>query len=434
MDQAMELWTEYEGRTIDGAYPLTKLLQPEGRSAFFSTSNGAGEQTIIRLIESHYDDDEILSRWRGIGALDHPNLVRLKRFGSVVVDETSLLYAVIEPVDANLAEIVSQRSLAPDEARDLAVSMVAALEALHANGFVHEHLATHTVLAVGETIKLRSDCIRETPEGEEGRLLKQRDVRDLSLILLEALTQNRSLDVLHGSLPAPFDEIVRNGITGDWGLTEISNALAGGFSAKPLPSAVTNPPSVNEAPPIASKVIEMPSRIEGRRNFPRNTAAPSRSGAVMWCVLAVAVLVAVVFGRYLMHQATPSPSSGNKAVAVQSSLVTTPAAEKDQTPAAAAPPAPAQDDHVAVEPVAAEKQVWRVVAFTYNHQDQAQHKVGMISERNPNLKPEVFAPNGRAPYLVTIGGAMSREEAFAFAKKAHREGVARDAYAQNYHE
>ena len=59
----MELWNEYEGRTIDGDFQLTKLLRPEGRSAFFSTSNGTGLPTVIRLIESHYDDAEILARW-----------------------------------------------------------------------------------------------------------------------------------------------------------------------------------------------------------------------------------------------------------------------------------------------------------------------------------------------------------------------------------
>ena len=33
-----------------------------------------------------------------MAALNHPNLVKLKSFGHVVVDETSLVYAVMEPV------------------------------------------------------------------------------------------------------------------------------------------------------------------------------------------------------------------------------------------------------------------------------------------------------------------------------------------------
>jgi len=44
----------------------------------------------------------------------------------------------------------------------------------------------------------------------------------------------------------------------------------------------------------------------------------------------------------------------------------------------------------------------------------------------------VFTPNGRAPYLVTLGGPMSKEDAFALSGKAKREGLPRDIYAQNY--
>src|SRR6202020_446692 len=176
----MNLWTEYEGRTIAGAYPLTKLIRPEGRSAFFSTSNGTGVPTVIRLIESHFDGDQILSRWRGVAALNHPNLVKLKSFGHVVVDETSLVYAVMEPVEANLGEVLKERRLTEMETRQIASSLLSAIEALHSNGFVHEHVEPGNVLAVGEEIKLRSDCIRETPEGDEGSELKRWDVYDIS--------------------------------------------------------------------------------------------------------------------------------------------------------------------------------------------------------------------------------------------------------------
>jgi eukaryotic-like serine/threonine-protein kinase len=221
----MNLWTEYEGRTIDGTYPLTKLIRPEGRSAFFSTSNGTGVPTVIRLIESHFDGDEILTRWRGVAALNHPNLVKLKSFGHVVVDETSLVYAVMEPVEANLSEILRERRLTEPETRQIATSLLEAIETLHSNGFVHEHVLPENVLAVGEVIKLRSDCIRETLEGEEGVALKRKDVRDYATILLQALTQQRTLDDASRALPGPFEQIVRKGISGEWGVKEIGTAL-----------------------------------------------------------------------------------------------------------------------------------------------------------------------------------------------------------------
>lgn len=90
----MQLWTEYEGHTIDGAFLLEKLLLSEGRSAFFSTSNGNGVPKLVRLIASHFDEEEILARWRRVVSLDHPNILKIERYGQVVLDDTTLVYAV----------------------------------------------------------------------------------------------------------------------------------------------------------------------------------------------------------------------------------------------------------------------------------------------------------------------------------------------------
>jgi len=73
-----------------------------------------------------------------------------------------------------------------------------------------------------------------------------------------------------------------------------------------------------------------------------------------------------------------------------------------------------------------------VVAYTYNREDQAQKRSASVARTHPELRPEVFSPNGLAPFLVTIGGGMSRDQAFALAQKARRLGLPRDTYAQNY--
>ena len=132
----MELWTEYEGRTIDGVFPLNKLLLPEGRSAFFSTSNGKGVPTVIRLIASHFDEEEILARWRGVEALGHPNILKIEQYGQLVLDDTTVVYAVFEPVDASLAEVIATQRLTVADATQLASSLASALEVLHIQGRV----------------------------------------------------------------------------------------------------------------------------------------------------------------------------------------------------------------------------------------------------------------------------------------------------------
>jgi hypothetical protein len=73
-----------------------------------------------------------------------------------------------------------------------------------------------------------------------------------------------------------------------------------------------------------------------------------------------------------------------------------------------------------------------VIAFTYNREDQAQQKAAAIAQSHPDLNPSVFTPSGRAPFLVTLGGQMSKQDAFALSGKAKRAGMPRDVYAQNY--
>jgi hypothetical protein len=430
----MDLWTEYEGRTIDGAFPLTKLIQPEGRSAFFSTSNGTGVPTVIRLIESHFDGDDILARWRGVEALNHPNLVKLKRFGHVVMDDTSLVYAVMEPVDANLGEILKVRRLTEPETKDVATSLLAAMEALHSSGFVHEHVDPANVLAVGEVIKLRSDCIRETLEGEDGAEQKRKDVRGYATVLLQALTQQRTLEGASRDLPlaAPFEQIVRKGMSGEWGLTEIGTALKP-FAAVAKPVAHATVVAAEAPVPKVEKVerpVEMPMipppSVARRIRVPvEDTRQKDRLRGIAY---GVGTLLIVLLGWWFVHSRSARSSEAVTKVSVAAPITRENAAPVGETKPSAAANAPAP-----LRPIAsASTGNWRVIAFTYNREDQAQHKVEEIAQGHPDLNPSVFTPTGRPPFLVALGGAMSREDAFALSGKAKREGLPRDVYAQNY--
>jgi hypothetical protein len=425
----MELWTEYEGRTINGAFPLTKLLRPEGRSAFFSTSNGSGVSRVIRLIESHFDEDEILARWRRVATLDNPNILKLEEFGQVVLDGTSLVYAVMEPVDANLGEVLSGQRLTVQETRQLAASLVAVLEALHTHGFVHEHVEAANVFAVGEVVKLRSDCIREAPEGEEGRELKRRDVHDLARVLLQALTQEQTLEASAPDLPlpAPFDQIVPKGMSGEWGVVEIAAALE---AVAPPPNPDRTISSPVRTAPAESKIVAASQSADPIR-VPVDSGARNSGPATRWIVV-VGLAVVVLFlwlGKHFLDNRSANPTTAQQQNSTQPPVADSHALRPATTSA------PAQTANVPRnqnDNVAGVHAQWRVVAYTYNHEDQAQHKSATISKRYPELRPEVFTPTGQAPYLVTIGGAMSRDEAFALVTKARIEGLPSDTYAQNY--
>jgi hypothetical protein len=429
----MELWNEYEGRTIDGDFPLTKLLRPEGRSAFFSTSNGTGVPTVIRLIESHYDDAEILARWQAIAALDHEHLVELKKFGQVELDGTALVYAVMEPVEANLAEILDERRLTAIETRQVATSLVSALEAMHSHGFVHEHIEPGNVMAVGETIKLRSDCIREAPEGEEGREIKRRDVHDLGVVLLQALTQQRTLGAASRDLPLaePFDQVVRKAISGEWGLREITAAVTP-VAAAPR-AAVASRESVVER--VAATQTVAPDAPVNRVRVP--VAEPQGFG-LRKIAYGVGALLVLLLVWYFAHGRSTNSNSASSSGVVQETAAPAVAAQGNE---GAAAPTPATPSPVAKNTPAPREKApagnglgqWRVIAFTYNREGQAQQKAASITQKHPELRPEVFTPNGHAPYLVAVGGTMSRDDAFALVRKGRGDGVLpHDAYAQNY--
>jgi hypothetical protein len=449
----MNLWTEYEGRTIDGAYPLTKLIQPEGRSAFFSTSNGTGKPTVIRLIEAHFDGDEILTRWRGVAALNHPNLVKLKSFGHVVVDETSLVYAVMEPVEANLGEMLRERRLTEQETRQVATSLLAAIEALHSNGFVHEHVVPENVLAVGEEIKLRSDCIREALEGEEGAAQKRKDVRDYATVLLQTLTQHKTLEdaTRNRSLPAPFEQIVRKGMSGEWGLAQIGVVLKPATIAQAIARAGVTPDAPKVERPVAAPAVAVPSgtaaSVDPAPVAPPSVAPPSVARRIRVPVdeeprrfgprgiaYGVGTLLILLLGWYFVH----SRSAGSSGAANDAPSPAPVAQESapSATGSNAAPSAAVVAANVPAHPqptaAADSRGQWRVIAFTYNREDQAQQKATEIAQSHPDLSPTVFTPNGHSPFLVTLGGQMSMQDAFALSGKAKREGLPKDTYAQNY--
>ena len=77
--------------------------------------------------------------------------------------------------------------------------------------------------------------------------------------------------------------------------------------------------------------------------------------------------------------------------------------------------------------------VWRVVVYTFNRGPEAEKKAHTLNAKHPKLGAQVFTPNGTSgPYLVTVGGKMTREEAARFRSRAMGFGLPRDSYIQNY--
>ena len=466
----MQLWTDYEGVTIDGAFRLQKLLMPEGRSAFYSTAGPNGEPTVVRLIECHFDEEEILARWRCVDALSHPNFLKFEHYGQTELDGRAVVYAVFEKVDANLAEVLDQGHLSVKDGAQLASSLVAALDVLHTHGFIHEHIEPRNIFAVNDAVKLRSDCIRESPEGEEGRAAKQRDVRDLATVLLQALTQRRSVEGIPDStLPPPFGQIIRNGLDGTWALENIRAALGGVFGSsqptapRPVNAAQARPsvaekeaPSTQKVPSHAAKPsiqpevqLPLPLRDEGRNaRFARATTrkdiwgsddagGQDQSFSPRSRQLGVAGIVGLLLLLSTWGLAHAWNAHRRKAAQAAAAISQQAAQSAKQItkPILGSPapkPAAAGLPRVSLHASAGSHANWRVIPFTYNRRTDAEKKVSSLAGSHPELQPAVFTPSGHAPYLVSIGGVMERDAAYALARRSRSLGLPHDTYAQNY--
>jgi hypothetical protein len=494
----MHLWNDYEGKTIAGRYVLGPLLRPEGRSALF-TLPAEEQPSILRLTESINDEGQMLACWRRVQELDNPSLLALKHFGDTVCEGTPLTYAVMEAPDLTLADLLKERPMTTAEALQVAQSVVPALQAIHAAELVHEHLDAANIVAIGETVKLRADCVRacridaDLVTAQDCIDMRQRDAEQLALLFLRALTLEKKLRP-GLRLPAPFDRIIPNALNGMWSLPEIAAALpmpiappvekpaaaarvpaptpaassaahpvtpaanAVGAAARPvapggtatpsIPSKIATPAPVQTAaaaislpPTDESKVVDPPLMFQRRIQTPVRQSHSNRPLLAGLAVAAV-VLFAILLHVFRSSSSGTSPQPVASAPAIPAAQPTvahrgprTVAATRSTPPiaqaAAAHVAAPASGPSAAV-PVAAQVQPgWYVIAYTFNHEQQALQRAEAIVKRYPSLHPQVIAPHGRE-FLIALGGAMSRDEAESIRAVARRAGMPRDTFVRNY--
>ena len=442
----MQLWTEYEGKKIAGTYTLGKLLRSEGRNGFFATADTTGKAAVIRLTEPHYDEDELLKRWRQVADMHQANLIGIERFGKTDFDGVGITYALMEANDASLSDVLRERPLTLAETTQVARAVHAALTALHASGLVHEHIEPDNVLAVGETVKLRSDCVREcvadiefnTPEGCAE--LRRRDIHDFGMLLLQCLTLEKRYNP-GLNLPDAFRRMIPHMLDGTWTLEQVGQLL-NPTAAPSSPSAAASNSARSttlkaQPEPAASKTekpkqpeqgtlpLDMPRAAGKSANDPalryRRQTADEPVGFTLrpWILGGFAAIIVCVI--VIWHFVSAKP------------------AHPAQIPAQAQPTAQSIQPVVASAPLAATPPAvmphtagWYVIAWTYNHQGQAQAKADHINTHNHGFHAEVFSPHGRAPFLVSLGGPISESEAKALQQRARRSGLPGDTYIRNY--
>jgi eukaryotic-like serine/threonine-protein kinase len=489
----MMLWTDLEGRELLGRWRLGPLVRPEGRTAWFAAT-AEGRPLMLSITETLNDDEELLARLKAAAEVRHPNVATVEEACAAYVDETPVVIAAIEPTDENLGDVLRERTLKAAEAQQVLSALVEGLAAIHARGLVHGRMEPASVLAMGDTIKLRSDCLQIG--GADFAARSGEDVRGLGRIVTQAMTGRTPAgenDALLQLLPEPMGRTVRRALSGNARITEIA-ALAGVVivpaarvpepihAVRPGPVAVPAPALVeSDAPPpqatsSAADPVVLPAAATVEPTQPaqssttqsaksaakviallaaRGPAEPGQAGepsapaiaaqddhanatddgpspdrprrsAPLVIAVAALLLVATLWAVYGVMHSGKAANPAKPATPAAGGTVPTP-----QEPAVAGRAAPAVQ-RGGPATVTLTTPGWRVIAYTYMHEAQAQHKAQVIRQRFPQLTPGVFALHGTAPYLVTLGGVMSKADALALRDKAVQMGLPRDTYAQNY--
>jgi TonB family protein len=231
-----ESWKSWEGRLVDGKFPLRQWLGGSDHSAVFLTEmpGSSRQKAAIKFIESENGAGagRQLNRLRATAKLTHPNLIRTFEAGRCQMNGTPLAYVVMECAEEDLSQILPQRALAPAEVADLLPPVLDALSHLHSGGVVHGRIKPSNVLAVGDQLKLSSDQVAtvadqnaqrrrrdayDAPETAAGIVSPAGDVWSVGVTIVAALTQNvafaeegsQSDAGLPQSIPEPFRTIAQ---------------------------------------------------------------------------------------------------------------------------------------------------------------------------------------------------------------------------------
>lgn len=213
-------WQKCTGQTVDG-FPLLQYLSGDEDHAVFRTDavTHSKRKAVIKLFRR---DPEIvedqLRRWRQVSELSHPNLMRLFERGSWKLDEIPVVYVLMEYADEDLSQVIPDRALSVEEAREMLEPALDALAYLHSNGFVHGHVKPSNFMAIDSRLKLSSDSIE--PMGP-GKATPADDIWSLGMTLVEVLTQHRPASngsrepMLPASFPADFREVASKALRRD---------------------------------------------------------------------------------------------------------------------------------------------------------------------------------------------------------------------------
>jgi len=299
-------WTTWEGQVIEKKYRLERFLGSTEHSAVFLTevARPKPQKAAIKFVSADFPGAEKQGDvWAAAAELNHPNLLRLYAEGHCRLDGMDLLYVVMEYAEENLGQVLPQRTMTSEEARELLSAATDLLVYLHNRKLTHGHLKPSNVMAKGNQLKFSSDSVLaagelrgpvreqdayDAPETASRTASTAGDVWSLGVTMVEALTQQapalpavgQTDPPIPATLEEPFLEIARHALKREaklrWSSAQIAARLNPAAAAPKVAAAsagatarasVAATPAM-PAPPVVGKISPVNVPLAKERAVP----------------------------------------------------------------------------------------------------------------------------------------------------------------------
>jgi serine/threonine protein kinase len=433
-----EVWTKWEGQVINGVFPLRRFVRASDHSAIFLTEHAAQNlpTAALKLVPAVPKlAQALLSRWSTAAALAHPHLIRLLESGRCQIEDLEFIFVVMEYAEQTLAQILPQRPLTADEAREMLPPTLSALAFLHSKNLVHGQLKPSNFLVVDDQLKLASDTIRpagestatitapsvyDPPEANGGSSSAAGDIWSLGITLAEALTQHpTSLPdgglesaFVAAAVPVALVSIVRqclNQIPADRPtaaalLAEINPAapLPQASPAEALVPVPTSPVSVPQPAISAPEQLELiPKPVV--RKAPNRAAPSEKSPLKRYLVLAAAAILVLAVALW----------GGSRLLGSKSALEPAAPATAAQNPEPSSPNPPTAPPPVSGSPFVIHEEIPEVSRHARDTiRGHIKIAVRVTVDSSGNVVHEVLETRGPSYYFARLATEAARKWKF----------------------
>jgi cell division septation protein DedD len=452
-------WESLHGKALEGGYEIGEITEADDETAAFRVRvlGDSGCRATVRFYSAPSSlAEEQLALWSRAKELRHPNLSRPLDCGLYSLDGNDLMYLVNRVPDETLDRIILDRTLEPGEAKEVLQALKPALHQMHVHGLVHGCVAPEHIFAFGDTIQLSTVTVRPinafpplplyvpryiAPESNENNTTGAADVWCLGATIFEALKRQQYTPELFEQtkvLPEQIRVFVEHSLDPSPANrprldapTPLPKVPAVSRSAMPT----APPPRTGESRSERPKVQTKPLALGGVRRPTvqtvdrRGRMSPHFRRAWIYAAIGLAIIGLIIWAARPRHHQQIAAQTAAPVTAPVASWPTRTVGD------ARTSNAPATPNTAAPAPIAnpANPPIWHVILYTFARQNDAQNRAETLNQRYPGLNIQVFSPPTRnRVYLVTAGGAMTRDEAAQVRVRALHSGLPRDTYIQNF--